>query len=186
MVQVQTVNALGIVSRIAVLVLILHDHFLTAAGVTGQRSTGERGVLGNDTVCYQRVNRGNKSACVTARIGNALGVLDGFAVRLGQLGKAVIPVRVGAMRGRCVNNAGRVVLDERNGLACRRIRQAQKRNVGCIEKLAALLDVLALVLVDEQQLDIVAATEALVNLETGRALFAVDVNFRLHRPQPPR
>ena len=36
MVQVQTVNALRIVPRIAVLVLILHDHFLTAAGVTGQ------------------------------------------------------------------------------------------------------------------------------------------------------
>ena len=90
------------------------------------------------------------------------------------------------MRGRCIDDTGGIILDERNRLFRRRIRQAQKRNVGCIEELAALLDVLALVLVDEQQLDIVAATEALVNLETGRALFAVDINFRLHRPQPPR
>ena len=123
---------------------------------------------------------------MAARISHTLRVLDSFAVRLGKLGKAVVPIRVGAVRGRCVNNAGRVVLDERNGLACRRIRQAQKRNVGCIEELAALHDVLALVLVDKQQLDIVAAAETLINLQTGRTLFAVDVNFRLHRPQPPR
>ena len=123
---------------------------------------------------------------MAARIGNALGVLDGFAVRLGQLGKAVIPVQVGAMRGRCIDDTGGIILDERDRLFRRRIRQAQERNVGCIEELAALLGVLALILIDEQQLDVVAAAEALVNLETGRALFAVDVNFRLHRPQPPR
>ena len=36
MMQVQAVNALRIVPRIAVLVLILRDHLLAAAGVTGQ------------------------------------------------------------------------------------------------------------------------------------------------------
>ena len=123
---------------------------------------------------------------MAARISHTLRVLDGFAVRLGKLGKAVVPIRVGAVRGRGIDDTGGVILDERNGLACRRIRQAQKRNVGCIEELAALLDVLALVLVDEQQLDIVAAAETLINLQTGRAFLAVDVNFRLHRPQPPR
>ena len=123
---------------------------------------------------------------MTARVGNALGIPDSFAVCLGQLGKAVIPVRVGAVRGRGIDDTGGVILDERNGLACRRIRQAQERNVGCVQELAALLSVLAPVLIDEQQLDVVAAAEALVNLEAGRTLFAVDVDFRLHRPQPPR
>ena len=69
------------------------------------------------------------------------------------------------MRGRCIDDTGGIILDERDRLFRRRIRQAQERNVGCIEELAALLGVLALILIDEQQLDVVAAAEALVNLE---------------------
>ena len=186
MVQVQAVNTLGIMPRVAVFVLILRDHLLAAAGITGQRSTGQRGVLRDDAARDERIYGGDKAARVAAGVRDALGIPDRFAVRLGQLSKAVIPVRVGAVRGRGINDTGGIILDERNGLACRRIRQAQERNVGCVQELAALLSVLALVLIDEQQLDVVAAAEALVNLEAGRALFAVDVNFRLHRPQPPR
>ena len=73
-----------------------------------------------------------------------------------------------------------VVLQQRDRLHRRRVGQAEEHQVGRVEELFPLLRVLALVLVDEQQLDVVPLPQALVNLEAGGALLAVDVDFRPH------
>ena len=71
-----------------------------------------------------------------------------------------------------------VVFDQRDGFLRCGIRQAQEHDVRRIQKLSALLGILALVLVDEQQLYVVAFAETLVDLKAGRALLAVNINLR--------
>ena len=92
---------------------------------------------------------------MAARIRHPFGGRDRSPVRLGQLCKAIIPVRLGAVRGRSVDYAGRFVLDQADRVPRRRVRQAEEYDVDCIEEPAALLGVLAFVLVDQQQLEVV-------------------------------
>ena len=176
--QIEAVNALGVVTAVALGILIFCDHLFAAARIAGERRAGKGKVLRDNAACDERINRGNEAARVAARVGNAPGAGDRGAVRLGQLRKAVIPVRVGAVCGRCIDHTGMVVFDQRDSFLRCGIRQAQEHDVRRIQKLSALLGILALVLVDEQQLYVVAFAETLVDLKAGRALLAVNINLR--------
>ena len=134
MLQVQAVDALGIMARVAARILILRDHLFAAARIAGQRRAGEGEIRRHHILRDQRVHGRDKPARVAAGVGHPPGLPDRRAVRRRQLGKAVIPVRVGAVRGRSVDHAGIFVFDQADGLPGRRVRQAQEHDVRRIEE----------------------------------------------------
>ena len=72
------------------------------------------------------------------------------------------------------------VFNERDGLFCRRVGQAEKHQVGTVQKLAALLRVVPLVRVDAQQFNILPRTQPFVDLKAGGALLTVNIDFWIH------
>ena len=117
---------------------------------------------------------------MAAGIGDALAGADQFALSRREFRQAVDPARQRPVGGARVDDAGHRIGDQRDGLAGRRIRQAQERHVGRIEQPRTLRRILALVRVDAQQLDVRAATEELVDLQAGRTFLAIHENFVCH------
>ena len=83
------------------------------------------------------------------------------------------------MGGGAVDDPGVVVVDEGHRLHGGGVWQAEEDQVGRVEELLPLGGVLALVLVDQKKLDVLPGGQAVVYLQAGGALLAVDVYFRL-------
>ena len=79
------------------------------------------------------------------------------------------------MGGRCVDDAHVGVLDELRRLDGALVGQAEEHDVGSVQELAPLFDVVTLVLVDSKQLQVVARADALVDLQPRRAALSVDI-----------
>ena len=92
-----------------------------------------------------------------------------------QLGEAVDPAGGGAVGGGGVHHPGVLVFDERHRLHGGGVWQAQEHQIGRVQETLALGGVLALVRVNAQQLDVVPGSQALVDLQAGGALLAVNV-----------
>ena len=88
------------------LLLVLGDHLLAAAGVARQGEAGQQRIRGENPRSRQRVDDADKAAGVAAGVGNALGVEDLLPVGVGQLRKAVGPVRIDPVGGGGVNDHG--------------------------------------------------------------------------------
>ena len=92
-----------------------------------------------------------------------------------QLRKTVDPARGGAVCGGGVDDLGLRILNKGHRLQGGGVGQAEKDQVGGVEKFLSLLGILALVLVNEQQLNVLPASQPLVDLKAGSALLAVNV-----------
>ena len=59
----------------------------------------------NYSCAYKRLNKRNKTACVTAGVGNTLRAFD-FFILSAKLSKAIRPIGVCPVCGRGINNGG--------------------------------------------------------------------------------
>ena len=168
------------VTGVTVGILILGNELLAAAGVTGEGVAVE-GLVGEDQAhLCQRIHSGNEAGGVAAGVGHPLGFDDGLPVAGGELGEAVVPAGGGTVGGGGVDDPGVGVFDHSHGLTGSVIGETQEDQVGGVQKLLPLGGVLALFVVDEQQLDVGAGGEPVIDLQTGGALLAVNVYFGFH------
>ena len=84
------------------------------------------------------------------------------------------------MRGARVDQAGRRVGDQRDGLARGRIGKAEEGDVGGVQQARALGRVLAQLGRRAQHLDVAAVREVLVDAKAGGAFLAIDENAGRH------
>ena len=169
------IEAGGVQQRAAVRGLVLGDHLLAPAGVAGEGEAGDGIVPGQNPQFGERGGGGQKTGGVAAGVGHPIGELDALALAGQQLGNAVYPALGGAVGGGGVDDPGLGVVNQGDRLFGSGVRQAEEHQVGLVQKLSAFLQVLALVLVNEQQLDVVPAAQALVDLQAGGALFPVNI-----------
>ena len=81
-----------------------------------------------------------------------------------------------------VDNAHVWILHQRHRLTGTLVGQTEEHDVGRIDKAAPLVGVVALVLVDAQQLQVISGAYAVENLQACRASLTVDVHLCLrHR-----
>ena len=163
---------------VPVFILILGNQLLAAAGVAGEGIAGQGIIRPHNAQLHQRGNRGDKARCMAAGVCDALCGFDGLAVA--DFSKAVNPVGVGAVGGGSVDDAGGGIFHQRHSFHGRGVRQAQENNIRRVHEFGALHAVFALILVNKQQLDILAAAQPPVNLQAGGAFLAVNINFRFH------
>ena len=115
---------------------------------------------------------------MAAGVGHEAGRPNGLLRVLVQLREAVHPAGGGPVGGGCVNNPGIGIFDEAHRLRRGGVRQAEKYQIGLVDEPSALLQILAFILADAQQLDIVPAAQAFIDLQAGCALLTVDVDDR--------
>ncbi|MCY1196742.1 hypothetical protein D9M72_80920 [compost metagenome] len=147
-----------------------------AARVAGHGVHRHR-VIGRHQACLdQRPQEGDGASGVAARVAHAPGLRDQPALLRVHFGKAVDPARIRAMRRTGVDHADRRVDDGGRRLARGLVGQAQDGDVAGVDRLGAALRVLALRLGQRQQPQVGAAVQALMDLQAGGALVAVDEN----------
>ena len=78
----------------------------------------------------------------------------------------------------------RVVVDQRHAFLRRIVGQAQDRDIGRVEEVGARGRILAPLGRDRDDLEVVAAGKPRPDLQAGRAVFAVDEDFRFHASRP--
>ena len=88
------------------------------------------------------------------------------------------------MSGGSVDDPCIAALCESHSLSSCGVRQAEEREIRAVNELSALVRVLALVLVDTEQLYIGAVLESLKYFKSGRAFLTVDVYLN-HCKVPP-
>ena len=157
--------------------LVIRDHFLAAAGIAGQGEAGERVGSRDDAHPDQRSCAGDESCRVAAGIGDPVAGCDGGALVGGELREAVGPAVGSAVRGGSVDDADVRVIDQRDGLDGACVGQAQEDDVRRVEEFAALFVVVALVLVDAHQLQVLPGADPVKNLQAGGAALSVYVYF---------
>ena len=162
---------------IPVLVLVLRDQALAAAGITGEGVSRQGEIRRHDAVGHQRVHRGNKAAGVAAGVSDALGFPDGPSVGAGQFREAVGPGVIGTVGRGGIDDGGMAVFDEGNRFHSGFVGKAQKCDVRQIEHLAAGIGIFAQFLAEDQQFDIFAAAEPLIDPQSGGAGAAVNKNL---------
>ena len=84
-----------------------------------------------------------------------------------------------------VDKTGIGAAHQGDGLAGRRIGQAQEDDIGLLKQARALGRVLALVSIDAQYLQIATQGEVLIDLQTGRPFLTVDENLVSHAVAVP-
>ncbi len=162
--------------------LVLCDHRLAAAGIAGDRVDRERRVGREPALIDQRPDQGDGARRVAAGVRHHARRPDRRLLPDRQFGKAVGPVRRGAMRGRGVEHlrAVRHRGDQRGGLAGGLVGQAQDDEIDLGQQRALGLDALAVGVGQALQHDIAASGEALPDAEPGGAGLAVDEDARRH------
>ena len=163
----------------AVRILIGCNHLLASAGIAREREARERVVRRHDARLHERGRNGDEARGVAAGVGDALRRCDRLTLTRAQLGEAVGPARCGAVGGGGVDDAHVGVLDKQYRLACTVVGQAEEHHVGGVDEAAALLGVVALVLVDAEQLEVAAVADAPGDLQSRGAALPVDVDPRL-------
>ena len=123
---------------------------------------------------------GEEAGGVAAGVGDTGGGGQRIAAAGGDFGETVGPARIGAVRGRGIDDARGGILDQRDGLARGIVGQAQDHRVGGVERVGAGVGILAGVVGERDQGDVAAAGEPLVDLDAGGAGGAVDEHFNGH------
>ena len=114
---------------------------------------------------------------MAAGIGDPVTRRDGRALLSAQLRKAVGPAVRSAVRRGGVDDAHIRVVDQRNSFPRTVIRQAQEYDVRRVEEFAPLIRIMALVLVDPHQFQVLPRSDPVKNLKAGRSCLSVYVNF---------
>ena len=161
-------------------ILVLGNHALAAAGVAGEGVTGHGVVGGDDTSLHQGRSGGDESGGVAAGVGQAFAGTDGVLLGGGQLGKAIRPGRIGAVRRGGVDDPHVGVVDQGDRFHRSGVRQAQEHQVSGVEQLFPFRRILPLGWVDGQQGDVLPIAQPLVDLQAGGTRLAVNVNGRFH------
>ncbi|EPX78706.1 Tryptophan synthase alpha chain [Salipiger mucosus DSM 16094] len=155
-------------------VLELGDHRLAAAGIAGDARDRRPRVRLDQPAGNQRPDQRDRAGRPAARVRHVARGGDGRMLALGHFRKAEDPVRIDPVRRRGVDDPRAMPLGQRHGLAGGIVGQAQDGDLCLGQRLGARGGVLAPLRVHGDQRDVVAAREALADLQTRRAGFAVD------------
>ncbi len=160
--------------------LVILDHGAAAARIAGDAVDGDREVGRQQARLDQRAKGCDGTLRPAAGIAHPSGIGDGLGLAPVHLGEAIGPAVGHAMRGRGVDHAGGVVLDQRHAFLRRIVGQAEDGDIGGVEEALALLLVLALLGRDRDELEVATGGEALADLQTRGTGFAVDEDLRDH------
>ena len=154
--------------------LVFFYHLFSASGVAGQRKAVERSVGSDDPRFDERARERDKSARVASRDGDAFAGPD-LIFKIGsKLRKAVRPRRESTSRSRGVDDDGAVVFYKRDRLARGVVRQAQERDVARIYRVRPRARILAYLIRESDQFDVVALFDPLAEPQSRRTVRAVD------------
>ena len=159
--------------------LVALDHLAATAGVPRHRVHADREVGRQHLPLAQRAHQRQEAGRIAARVGHSLRRGHRRPLRPGQLREAVDPARRRAVRCAGVDHAGPTVADQPHGLAGGGVRQAEHDQVDLVDDAALDRRILRRVSAQADQLDLVARGQALTDLETGRAMLAIDVDAGL-------
>ena len=148
----QGVLTRGVVEGASVRGLIGRDHFFAAAAVAGEAVAGQQGVRRQELLRHQGIDQSDEAAGVAAGHGDAAAVTDRLGPLHGKLREAVDPARGRSVRRGGVQHHNSGILYHIGRFHGRRVRQAQKRHIAAVERVAAGLRVLALRLRQHVQL----------------------------------
>ena len=180
MVVCQTVKARAVQLRRTVGRFDLGDHLLAAAAVAGHGKALHRIILRQQSAVYHGIHQRRKAAGITARHCHTLGGADLFPVFRRQFRKAVCPVRIGAVRRRCVNDAHIRIPCQRHSLSCGIIRQAQECHVAFQNGGTSCLRVFPGFLGQGNHGQILPVCQTLMDTQTSRAGLSVNKYFYSH------
>lgn len=148
----------------AFLCFVFGNHGFAAAAVSRQAVSGE-GIIGsNDTQMHQWICRRNEPCGVTAGVGNAFGLDDGFSVCRRKFREAVSPTFCRSVSGAGINDAGIGVFHQMYGFFCRRVRQAKENNIRQIHEPFPFGFVFSFFFCDEQQFHAVVVGQLFLKL----------------------
>ena len=125
---------------------------------------------------HQGPQQGDGTCGVAAGVADALRAGNARGLRRIHLRKAVNPLRVRAVGRAGVDHAHGGVVDGGDCFAGGSVGQAQDGDVAAVDGFGAAGGVLAVGLGQRQQLQVGAAVQALVDLQAGGALVAVNKN----------
>ena len=162
------------------LVLELGDHLLAAARIARHRVHGEWPVLRHDARRDERPRQRDRARRIAARIGDARGARDRLPLPRRHFRKTVDPAIRHPVRRRGINDARRRIADQRLALLRRLVRQAQDHDVGLVQRFFPRARILALLLAQRNEVEIVAALQPRPDLQPRRPRFAVDENLGGH------
>src|SRR5690606_32478217 len=160
--------------------LVVGDHLLAAAAVAGDRRGRERPVGRYQSGGYKRPHREREGGGVAAGVGDAFARPQSLAVSGRELGHAVGPRRIDAVRGGGVDHAGLRIGDERGGFLGGGVGQAKEGDVGGVETLGPRGGVLAQGGIDLNDRDVGARGQPFEDLQSGGALLAIDKYLGFH------
>src|SRR6185312_8224991 len=141
---------------------------------------GDRPIPGHQPFFDQRPHQRDEARGIAAGIGDAARLGDGGALLLRHLGEAIGPSRAGAMRGRRVDDAHRIALDEPHRLARGIVGQAEHHEVGAVQEVAPRRGLLAARGIDREEIEVAPSGEPPMDLQPGRAGLAVDEHLGSH------
>ena len=176
----------AVVSRRPRRIFILGNHFLSAAGIARQRVATKGGIGREKTRRNQRINKGDKSACVAPRHGNARAGLDRRPKCGRQFRKTIAPAGRGTVRSRGIKDSNPLILDKRNRLTRRRVRQAKEDKVRIVDAFFPSGRILAFRFIQTDPFDLISDSNALVNPQAGcpRLPINEDLCFQVHFTAP--
>ena len=153
------------------------DHGLAAARIAAHRIDGDGIVRRHQPGIHQRPQQRHRAGRIAARVRDfpRRPYLVGLIRR--EFRKAVGPVAGDAKRRRCVQHLGcgrSHAVDQRNGLSRGVIRQAEDDEVHLLHQRPLGLRILALVLGNALEHDVVLQAKALANAEARRSGRAID------------
>ena len=172
--------------RLPVRALILGDGLFAAAGVTGDGVAGYRRVRRQQSPADQRRDQGDEPRGIAPRVGHPLRRSDRIPLLHTQLREAVGPSIRRPVCGGGINNPGAGIIHQLHRLHGGGIRQTKEHQVRLVHQLFSLSGILALLLVDEQELQVLPAGQTVVNLQAGSTLLAVDINYRFIHGDAPQ
>ena len=156
------------------------DHAFAAAGIAGHRVHGQRPVGRDQPGAHQRPDQRQKAGGIAAGIGDPLRLRDRRELRRIEFGEPVGPAVRDPVRGRGVDHAGAIVVDQLDGFARSVVGQAQDDEIGVVQRRLARLGVLALCIVQRDDRDLRAIGQPFANFEAGGAGGAVDEDRNAH------
>ena len=162
---------------------ILGDGLFSRPRIARQGVAGQPGLGGQCPLLHQGPDQREEACGIAPRICHPGRRSNGLPLS-GQLREAVDPALRRPVGGGAVNHPGLAVFYQAHRFHGGGVRQAEEHQVRRVEKLFPLRRVLALGLVDEEELDVLPGRQAVVNLEAGGALLAVDIHLWFHGMPP--
>ena len=117
---------------------------------------------------------------ITARIRNTPGLGDGLALALAELRQSVHPAVRDPVGRAGIEDLGIGRFEPAGGLLRSRVGEAQDRDLGRLEGPSPGAGILSVLLLDFEQLEIVATREPLADAQASRSRMAVDENRNLY------